>query len=169
MQEYEEGLAKAYATPDGLYRDGNKLYVAGTRNMGHVAEWWKIPFYQVESSEIYRNMDKYLSENPEIDTLIGHSYGSAAALHKQKQNSRYNTIAYNSPVFDTDAFTKHNVVRRVNRHANALDPVAMFDFSANRSFIPSSLNPHSYTNAPKKSNGYFDNNFVSYRDKRMKY
>ena len=114
-------------------------------------------------------MDKYLGGNPEVDTLIGHSYGSAAALHKQKQNSRYNTIAYNSPLFDTDAFTKHNVIRRVNRHANALDPVAMFDFSANRSFIPSSLNPQSYTNAPKRKKTHFEDNFVSYTNKRMNY
>ena len=60
---YEAGLDKAYAPDNGLYADGDAWYVAGTRNMGHVAEWWRIPFYKVQSSEIYlyiyKNMDNY--------------------------------------------------------------------------------------------------------------
>ena len=55
----ETGLDKAFASPDGLFADGDTLFVAGTRNMGHVAEWWRIPFHQVQKSEIYRNMDNY--------------------------------------------------------------------------------------------------------------
>ena len=100
MQDYEEGLNRAYSSPDGLYRDGDHLYVAGTRNFGHFLEWYKIPFQQVQNSEIYQNMDNYLKDNPGITTLIGRSYGSSAILEKQKQDNRYKTIAYNSPVFD---------------------------------------------------------------------
>ena len=53
MRNFEEGLDRAYSSPDGLYRDGDHLYVAGTRNLGHVLEWWKIPFHQVRNSGIY--------------------------------------------------------------------------------------------------------------------
>ena len=97
--DYETGLQNAYSSPDGLYRDGDHLYVAGTRNFGHFLERYKIPFQQVRSSEIYQNMDKYLSENPGSNTLVGHAYGSSAVLEKQKQDNKCKTIAYNSPVF----------------------------------------------------------------------
>ena len=166
--DYQDGLSKAYDNENGLYQDGNKLYVAGTRNLGHVSEWWKIPFNQVSNSSIYRNMDEYLQQHPEIDTLVGHSYGSSAILHKQKQNNKYSTIAYNSPVFDTDMFSKHNTISRTNRYANMFDPVAAFDFGARRNFIPG-YNPHSYFNAPRRNNDFFNDDFVSYRTKRNKF
>ena len=107
MQDYEPGLQRAQESPDGLYRDGDHLYVAGARNFGHAFEWYRIPFQTVRSSEIYQNMDRYLTENPNITTLIGHSYGSSAILEKQKQDSKYKTITYNSPMFD-DIFSNHN-------------------------------------------------------------
>ena len=59
MQNYEDNLQRAYESPDGLYRDGDHLYVAGTRNLGHVLEWYKIPFHRLRNSEIYQNMEKY--------------------------------------------------------------------------------------------------------------
>ena len=166
--DYQDGLSKAYDNENGLYQDGNRLYVAGTKNLGHVSEWWKIPFNQVSNSSIYRNMDEYLQQHPEIDTLVGHSYGSSAILHKQKQNNKYSTIAYNSPVFDCYIFTKHNTITRTNRYANMFDPVAALDFSARTNFIPG-YNPHSYFNAPRRNNDFFNNDFVSYRDKRNKF
>ena len=140
--DYQDGISKAYENENGLYHDGNELYVAGTRNLGHVGEWYKIPFHKVSNSSIYKNMNEYLEQHPEIDTLVGHSYGSSAILHKQKHNNKYSTIAYNSPVFDGDMFSKHNVIRKTNRYANMFDPVAMFDFTSQRNFMPG-LNPHS--------------------------
>ena len=173
MQDYETGLDKAYSSPDGLYRDGDHLYVAGTRTLSHVGEWWKIPFHKVRSSEIYQNMDKYLSENQGINTLVGHSYGSSAILEKQKQDNKYKTIAYNSPIFD-NIFSSRNKITQSNRYANAFDPVAIFDFTAKRSFIPalpSSINPHSYINAGRSKDindefsaiGFVSNRLKPYR------
>ena len=68
MQDYEEGLNRAYSSPDGLYRDGDHLYVAGTRNFGLFLERYKTPFQQVQNSSIYQNMDNYLKDNPGINT-----------------------------------------------------------------------------------------------------
>lgn len=164
--DYEAGLERAYSSPDGLYRDGDHLYVAGTRNFGHFLEWYKIPFQQVQNSEIYQNMDKYLSENPGINTLVGHSYGASAILEKQKQDNRYKTIAYNSPVFD-NIFKNHNKITQTNRYANAFDPVAMFDFTSRRSFIPS-LNPHSYTNAGRNKDINDDFSKIGFVSNRLK-
>ena len=166
MQDYESNLEKAYSSPDGLYRDGDHLYVAGTRNIGHVLEWYKIPFQTVRSSEIYQNMDKYLSENPGINTPIGHSYGSSAILEKQKQDNKYKTIAYNSPVFE-NIFSNHNKITQSNRYANAFDPVALLDFTSKRSFIPS-LNPHSYQNAGRSKDINDDFSKIGFVSNRLK-
>jgi hypothetical protein len=43
-------------------------------------------------------MDKYLAENPGINTLVGHSYGSSAVLGKQKQDNKHQ-IVHNNIVF----------------------------------------------------------------------
>lgn len=168
--DFEEGLDKAYASENGLHADGDTLYVAGTRNLGHVMEWWRIPFHQVQKSEIYRNMDNYLKENPNINQLVGHSYGSSAILEKQKQDNKYKTIAYNSPIVD-NIFKDHNKVKQYNRYANAYDPVALFDFRSNRSFkpsLPSSINVHSYKYAGREkdiNDRFSDLGFKSYRSK----
>jgi hypothetical protein len=167
MQDYEEGLNRAYSSPDGLYRDGDHLYVAGTRNFGHFLEWYKIPFQQVQNSSIYQNMDNYLKDNPGINTLVGHSYGSSAFLEKQKQDNRYKTIAYNSPVFD-NIFKNHNKITQTNRYANAFDPVAMFDFSSKRSFTPTSLNVNSYTNAGRNKEINDDVSKLGFVSNRLK-
>ena len=170
MQDFEAGLERAYSSPDGLYRDGDHLYVAGTRTLSHVGEWWKIPFHRVRNSEIYQNMDKYLTENPGINTLVGHSYGSSAILEKQKQDNKYKTIAYNSPVFDI-IFSNHKKITQTNRYANAFDPVALFDFSSKKSFIPalpSSINPHSYKNAGRNKEINDDFSKIGFVSNRLK-
>ena len=115
--------------------------------------------------DVYKRMDDYLIKNPNIDTIIGHSAGGAAALEKARHDKRYSTITYNSPTFDADMFTKHNVVKKkTSRYANMFDPVAMFDFQAQRNFIPG-YNPHSYFNAPRRNNNFFNDDFVNYRTK----
>ena len=44
MQDYEEGLNKAYAADSGLYHEGDRLFIAGTRNLKDVSQWPLIPF-----------------------------------------------------------------------------------------------------------------------------
>ena len=169
MEQYEQGLAKAYEAESGLFADGDTLYVAGTRGLRDVSQWPLIPTYRTRNSDIYKRMDEYLSQNPNIKNLVGHSAAGSAVLEKARRDKKYSTITYGAPVFDTDIFTKHNVVRKVNRHANMFDPVAMFDWSSNRSFIPGTFNPHSVINAPRRNNNFFNNDFVRYRTKRNKF
>jgi len=38
----EDGIKKAYAAPEGYFKDGNKLFIAGTRDMTDVMDWRKI-------------------------------------------------------------------------------------------------------------------------------
>ena len=163
MEQYSNGLSKAYENPDGLYREGDTLYIAGTRNLKDVSQWPLIVLHKTR-------MDEYLKNNPDIKNLVGHSAAGAAILEKQKETgNRYNTITYGSPTLDTSFITKHNSIHRVNRYANFFDPVALLDFSAQRSFIPRTWNPHSASNAYRQPKGYFNNEFVSYSDKRRRF
>ena len=134
-----------------------------------MSQWPLIPTYRTRKSDIYKRMDEYLTQNPDIKNLVGHSAAGSAVLEKARRDKQYSTITYGAPVFDTDIFSKHNVIRKVNRHSNMFDPVAVCDFGANRSFIPGTLNPHSVINAPRRNNNYFNNDFVSYRNKRNKF
>ena len=39
----EQNMKKAYDSKEGYYKDGSKLYIAGTRDTGDVMDWAKIP------------------------------------------------------------------------------------------------------------------------------
>ena len=53
MQQYEEGLRKAYEAESGLFADGDALYVAGTRGLRDVSQWPLIPTFKTRNSDIY--------------------------------------------------------------------------------------------------------------------
>ena len=161
MEQYEQGLRRAYENENGLYHENDRLYVAGTRGLRDVSQWPLIPLNKTSQNDIYKRMDEYLNNNPGITTLIGHSAAGAAVLDKAKRDPKYITITYGSPILDTDFITKHNVVRRTNRYAHFFEPVAILDAGAARSFIPWNFNPHSPASAYRKGNGLFDNNSVS--------
>ena len=98
----QEGLNKAYNTEDGLYEDTNTntLFIAGTRNLKDVSQWGKIPRFKTKESDIYNRAKKYLEDHPNLTNLVGHSYGGSAALQFQKDDNKYQTRTYGSPVFD---------------------------------------------------------------------
>jgi hypothetical protein len=142
------GLQSAYNDANGLYQRGDTLYIAGTRNLGHVAEWWKIPAGHVKDSDIYGKTNSYLSQHPEVKNLVGHSYGGSVALEFQKGNNSYSTRTYGAPVFDP---IPRNPLHKPERYCNKFDPVCAADFGASkRDYInPFNPNPHSYFNTPK--------------------
>ena len=41
---HSDGLSMAYRQPNGLYRDGNVLYIAGTKSFGDALDDLRIPF-----------------------------------------------------------------------------------------------------------------------------
>ena len=49
----EEGIKQAYQKPEGYHIEGNKLYIAGTRGLTDVLDWYKIPLGTFNSSHIY--------------------------------------------------------------------------------------------------------------------
>ena len=77
----EEGLKRAYETKDGLYQHYNKLFIAGTKDPIDFVDDLKLPFDDtLNKTTRGRTADAYYRSHHEIDTVIGHSLGGAAAL-----------------------------------------------------------------------------------------
>jgi hypothetical protein len=137
----EINMKKAYDSDDNYYIDNNKLYIAGTKNMDDVLQWPLIAQYRTNESNIYKNAEKVLIQNPQVDTLIGHSMGGSVILELEQ---RYNktrpltSITYNAPVFspklNNDYIT--GLRERGLRFRNYFDPVSYFDNNARTSFRP---------------------------------
>jgi hypothetical protein len=97
----EEGMKKAYDSTEGYYKQDNKLYIAGTKDLHDVYDWAKIPLGTFNESKIYKNIDKVYRDDSRIDYVVGHSAGGSAALELEKQypNRKITSITYSSPVF----------------------------------------------------------------------
>ena len=106
-----------------------------------------IPFKLTRFSQRYKDADEILRNNNGIDTLVGHSLGSAVSLELNKNyNDKFKTRNYSSPVFD---IFKNNSVNDKNlRFRTRGDLIAAFDNNAINISKPS-INPlslHSYDN-----------------------
>ena len=97
----EEGMKKAYESKEGYFKDGNKLYVAGTRDFQDVLDWPKIPLGIVRKSKIYKNIEPVFKEDKAIDYVVGHSAGGSATLELERNfpEGKITSVTYNAPVF----------------------------------------------------------------------
>ncbi len=80
----EDGINIAYSKPEGYHIQDNKLFIAGARDGGDVFEWGKLPLSKLpmgtfNKSKIYKNAEKALIDNPQIDMVVGHSAGGIAS------------------------------------------------------------------------------------------
>ena len=133
----EDGIKQAYQKPEGYHIDGNKLYIAGTRNINDVMDWYKIPMGTFSSSHIYKNIEPVFKNNPQIDYVVGHSAGGSAALELEKTypDRKITSITYNAPVFErADPNKILNENQRPMRFAISGDPVSAFDMNAQTTF-----------------------------------
>jgi hypothetical protein len=119
----KEGLDEAYLQGDTAVR-GNAMYIAGS----HYAIDWlddltRVPFWgDVRKSYRYKQADRVLHENSQIDTLIGHSLGGSVAHELQRNHPGLRTVTYGSPAVSWD--------KGGERYRNAYDPVSVFDRGA---------------------------------------
>jgi hypothetical protein len=97
----EEGMKKAYDSEDGYFKQDNKLFIAGTKDLHDVYDWSKLVLGNFNESKIYKNADKIFKDDPTIDFVVGHSAGGSAALELEKQypDRKITTITYAAPVF----------------------------------------------------------------------
>jgi pimeloyl-ACP methyl ester carboxylesterase len=158
-----EGLRKAYASPDNIFVDGNRMYVAGTtpsplgndlastvRNTQEFIQDWtdnfeKLPFNLTKTTKRYQQAYSALQKNPQVTTLIGHSLGGAVVNEMGvSEPSKYKTRTYSAPVFRFDLPNDENH----QRYRTEGDAVAVMDRWAvpvkKNSWNPLSL--HAYSN-----------------------
>ena len=132
---HSDGLSAAYASPSGLYRAGNVLYIAGTRSFADVIDDIRIPLNDTVHTQRYRDAIPMMNG---VDVVVGHSLGGAVALSlSQHFNAR--PITYAAPVFDLNPFNPQGN----DRYRHVGDPVAFLDLAAQTS-LPTSLNVHGF-------------------------
>lgn len=176
----KEGLERAYGAEHNVYTRGDTLYVAGTQagklisgslpwNWGTgdfskgAGDVWddvsKIPFWgDIHASTRYQEAVKALKANPNIKRVVGHSLGGSVALQLQKDYPQLESVTFGAPVWDPLGNDKKSRgPNKVDRYRNYLDPVSIFDRSANNSIKWNPFTSTSLTHA-------FDNisnNFTS--------
>ena len=80
-----QGTKYAYDQDNKIFVKGNKMYVGGTT----FTRDWQQNFTKLKTGGI-RDMDRYkearrvLLENPQVDTLLGHSMGGSIVLELNK-------------------------------------------------------------------------------------
>ncbi len=129
----EEGMKNAYESKEGYFKDSNKLYVAGTRDIQDVFDWAKIPLGIFRKSKIYKNIEPAFQEDKSIDYVVGHSAGGSATLELERNfpETKITSVTYNAPVFeqaDPDKLLDED--KKHMRFATSGDPVSMFDMNA---------------------------------------
>jgi hypothetical protein len=145
----EEGMKKAYQSKEGYFKDSNKLYVAGTRDMKDVFDWAKIPLGIFRKSKIYKNIEPIFVEDKAIDYVVGHSAGGSATLELGQNfpNRNITTVTYNAPVFemaDGDKWVDED--KKPLRFAVAGDPVSMLDSNAQTTLKAPDFNMEAVSN-----------------------
>ena len=96
-----QGIRLAYDNNNKIVLRNNKMYIGGTTS----ANDWKQNFTMLKTGQI-RNMDRYkearkvLLENPQVDTIYGHSMGGSVVLELNKEfpDRNLKTRTYDAPV-----------------------------------------------------------------------
>ena len=81
--EDRQGLSNAYNSPSGFYKTGSTLYIGGTGakdgslTRDIMDDLLLLPTRNAQHTEKYRDVMKYLKDNPDVKRLVGHSLASA--------------------------------------------------------------------------------------------
>ena len=127
------GLRLAYESPDGLYQNGTRLYIAGTgggrRWLGDLYDdITKVPFNKTNETQRYKDAKRKIEEEGNIEQIIGHSLGGAITLHLNKDyDNKFKTRVYASP---TVSFQKPDRDDYNLRIRGKYDPISFLDRGA---------------------------------------
>jgi len=138
------GLALAYASPDGLHVSGDTLYVSGTRTYSQVSqnpfhEWMQdalIPFGGTSHLDRFQSASNHLFG---IQRVVGHSMGGSVALELQKRYPDLTATTYNAPVVSFSGG---------DRFRDQYDPISFFDRGAQ---LVGYAVPHSFDSVVSRS------------------
>ena len=110
-----------------------------------VYDWKRIPLGDVINTERYQQALEVLKNNPQVNTVIGHSLGSSVSAELNKQfNNKFNARYYGSPFIDF-SFSRDPKNQRY-RHPG--DRISMFDTGAineESNATYNLVNPHSFS------------------------
>ena len=139
--EDRKGLNNAYASPTGLYKLNNTLYISGTggKDGSFVRDWMdnlgKLPFRNAHKTEKYKDVMKELKNSPDVTRLVSHSLASAVVnTINQDQPNKYATTTYATPTIKPKRKGKQNPKRKDFR--NPHDVVSALDGYAITSDFP---------------------------------
>ena len=127
------GLRLAYESPDGLYQNGTRLYIAGTGGGGRwlgdlYDDITKVPFNKTNETQRYKDAKRKIEEEGNIEQIIGHSLGGAITLHLNKDyDNKFKTRVYASP---TVSLQKPEDTGQNLRIRGKYDPISVLDQGA---------------------------------------
>ena len=127
------GLRLAYESPDGLYQNGTRLYIAGTGGGGRwlgdlYDDITKVPFNRTNETQRFKDAKRKIEEEGNIEQIIGHSLGGAITLHLNKDyDNKFKTRVYASP---TVSFQKPEETGQNLRIRGKYDPISILDQGA---------------------------------------
>ena len=147
----QEGLEKAYQSPNYIYQDGSTLFIGGTQTARDVWDDLKIPFDKVDKSKRYQDANKIVEnnilQNHPIQNIVAHSLGASVGLKLVDKHLEHpmTTTSYGAPV----AVGQNQLVSPIisgNRYRHPYDGVSGFDYGAKAIPIqdPKVWNPHDY-------------------------
>ena len=141
MIDDKQGLSNAYASPSGLYKVGNTLYISGTGGRdGSITrdimdDLIRLPSRNARNTEKYKDVMKELKGSPEVNRLVGHSLASAVInTINEDQPNRFATTTYATPTIKPKRKGEQNPRRKDFRNPN--DPVSKLDGYAITSDLP---------------------------------
>ena len=124
------GLRLAYESPDGLYQNGTRLYIAGTGGGGRwlgdlYDDITKVPFNRTNETQRFKDAKQKIEEEGNVEQIIGHSLGGAITLHLNKDyDNKFKTRVYASP---TVSFQKPDRDDDNLRIRGKYDPISILD------------------------------------------
>ena len=127
------GLRLSYESPDGLYQNGTRLYIAGTGGGGRwlgdsYDDITKVPFNKTNETQRFKDAKRKIEEEGNIEQIIGHSLGGAITLHLNKDyDNKFKTRVYASP---TVSLQKPEDTGQNLRIRGKYDPISVLDQGA---------------------------------------
>ena len=127
------GLRLAYESPDGLYQNGTRLYIAGTGGGGRwlgdlYDDITKVPFNKTNETQRFKDAKRKFEEEGDMEQIIGHSLGGAITLHLNKDyDNKFKTRVYASP---TVSLQKPEDTGQNLRIRGIYDPTGVLDQGA---------------------------------------
>lgn len=154
------GLRKAYASATNVWIDHehNTVYTAGTQidpftnpggleqTVGDLAlDAFRVPTMTLAGTQRYEQVKRILQQNPHLNTVVGHSLGSATLNQLVSDMPRWHGRArlYADPSISWGSFSADDP--RIDAFRHPFDPISILDRNAQMSLTDLRLNPHTYT------------------------